>query len=118
MLTTPEARFAIAAAREAALLARRVQQEMVTDALTKGDKSPVTVGDFASQAVVARRLADELPGSTLIGEESAEALRDDAQTLEQVTHFVRTVFPDASRPEGPTPSHLGQTLAHELIGAT
>ena len=58
MFDTAEARFAIAAVREAALLVRRVQAEMVTEALTKGDKSPVTVGDFAAQAVVGKRLGD------------------------------------------------------------
>ena len=69
MLDSPEAQFAIEAVREASLLARRIQREMVTGALTKDDRSPVTVADFAVQALVARRLAEQLPGSTLIGEE-------------------------------------------------
>lgn len=99
MFDSPEAQFAISAVREAALLARRVQQEMVTDALTKGDKSPVTVGDFAAQAVVAKRLADAFPGVPLIGEEAADELRSSAgaATLDQVTHFVRMVLPNASK---------------------
>ncbi|QDT67821.1 Inositol-1-monophosphatase [Planctomycetes bacterium MalM25] len=99
MFDTPEARFALDAVREAALLTRRVQAEMVTDALTKGDKSPVTVGDFAAQAVVGKRLAEAgLACGVLVGEESAAALReaDGAATLEQVTHFVRSVVPDAT----------------------
>lgn len=97
MTDSPESRFAVAAVREAAQLVRRVQAEMVGDALTKGDKSPVTVGDFAAQAVVSKRLQDALPGSVLVGEENADALRGDggAETLEQVTHFVRSVFPEA-----------------------
>ena len=103
MIELPEVQFAVAAVREAAQLARRVQAEMVTDALTKGDKSPVTVGDFAAQAVVAKRLADALSGAVLIGEESADDLRtpDGApdpnnETLAQVTQFVQTVIPDAT----------------------
>ncbi len=75
MFNSPEIACAIYTVREAALLARAVQKVLVTPALTKDDRSPVTVGDFAVQAVVARRLAEHLPGSTLIGEESAEALR-------------------------------------------
>lgn len=89
----------MAAAREAGLLTRRVQAEMVTDTLTKGDKSPVTVGDFAAQAVVGKRLSEaNLACSVLVGEESAADLRtaDGAATLEQVTHFVRTLVPDAT----------------------
>ena len=98
MFDAPEIQFLISATREAAQLARRVQQEMVSDALVKGDKSPVTVGDFASQAVVAKRLSDALPGTVLIGEESADALRspDGAETLAQVVQYVQTVLPEAT----------------------
>lgn len=102
MFDTAEARFAIAAVREAATLTRRVQAEMVTDALTKGDKSPVTVGDFAAQAIVGKRLAEASSADgfcgVLVGEESAADLRtaEGAATLEQVTHFVRTLVPEAT----------------------
>jgi 3'(2'), 5'-bisphosphate nucleotidase len=101
MLDSPEARFAIAAVREAALLARRIQREMVGSELTKVDRSPVTVADFAVQALVARRLAEQLPGSVLIGEEQADALRLDEglAMLDQVTRFVRTAVPDATPEE-------------------
>lgn len=99
MFDTPEAQFAIAAVREASALTRRVQAEMVTDALTKGDKSPVTVGDFAAQAIVGKRLAEAgLPCGVLVGEESADELRtaDGAETLQQVTHFVQALVPEAT----------------------
>lgn len=96
-INDPQLRFAIEATREAAFLVRRIQTEMVVGALAKDDKSPVTVADFAAQAVVAKRLADTFPGAILVGEESSEALRADEgrETLEQITGFVRTVFPDA-----------------------
>src|SRR5262245_55211403 len=96
-----EAEFAIAAVREAALLARRIQREMVTAAITKDDRSPVTVADFAVQALIARRLAEMLPGATLIGEEQSDALRleEGVATLYQVTEFVRSAVPDATPEE-------------------
>jgi 3'(2'), 5'-bisphosphate nucleotidase len=101
MLNTPESQFAIAAVREASLLARRIQREMVTGALTKDDRSPVTVADFAVQALIARRLAEQVPGSTLSGEEHAEALRleEGIATLDQITEFVRTAIHDATPEE-------------------
>lgn len=101
MLDSPDAQFAIAAVREAALLARRIQKDLVTPALTKEDRSPVTVADFAVQAVVARRLAESLPGAILIGEEQADALRleEGIAALDQVTRFVRLVVPDATPEE-------------------
>jgi 3'(2'), 5'-bisphosphate nucleotidase len=101
MIDSPESRFASAAVREAAQLVRRVQAEMVTEALSKGDKSPVTVGDFAAQAVVAQRLKQAFPDAVLVGEESAADLRTEsgAETLAQVVHFVRSVFPGTSPDE-------------------
>ncbi len=101
MLDSPEAQFAVEAVREASFLARRIQREMVTAALTKDDRSPVTVADFAVQALVARRLAERLPGSTLIGEENAETLRleEGIETLDQITSFIRSAVSDATPEE-------------------
>lgn len=98
ILETPEAAFACEAVRRATQLARLVQSEMVTPALTKGDRSPVTVADFAVQAVVAKLLDEALPEATLVGEEDAAELRtpQEAASLEQVTHFVKTIFPDTN----------------------
>src|SRR3954471_17835112 len=101
MLDSAEAQFAVDAVREASLLARQIQREMVGNGLTKDDRSPVTVADFAVQALVARRLAEHLPGSTLIGEEQADTLRleEGVSMLDQVTGFVRTAVPDATPEE-------------------
>lgn len=98
---TPEIDSAVSAVREAAILARSIQAELVTPALTKDDRSPVTVGDFAVQALIARRLAEWLPGTTLIGEESAATLQleEGVETLDQVTRFVRRSIHDATPEE-------------------
>ncbi len=91
-------RFAIAAVTEAAQLVRRVQSEMVVKALAKEDKSPVTVADFAAQALIGKRLEETFPEMGFVGEESSETLRTDAgrQTLVQITRFVRSSIPDAT----------------------
>jgi 3'(2'), 5'-bisphosphate nucleotidase len=93
-----KARFAIAAVREAALLVRRVQSEMITSAISKEDKSPVTVADFAAQALVSKRLLETFPDMGFVGEESAAWLgsEEGADTLEQITHFVRIFEPSAT----------------------
>jgi 3'(2'), 5'-bisphosphate nucleotidase len=69
--------------------------------LTKEDRSPVTVADFAVQALIARRLAEHLPGAALVGEEHAESLRlaEGVETLEQITTFVRSAVADATPEE-------------------
>jgi 3'(2'), 5'-bisphosphate nucleotidase len=66
--------------------------------LTKGDRSPVTVADFASQAVVAHLLARTYPNDPLVAEEDAKALRDPAQqaVLQKVTGFVQRLLPAAT----------------------
>ncbi|MCX5658569.1 MAG: 3'(2'),5'-bisphosphate nucleotidase [Planctomycetota bacterium] len=71
---------AVAAVREAAKVCRRVQQQLVSEqTLVKKDKSPVTVADFASQAVVCDRLARAFPKDAVVGEEGTGDLREPGQ---------------------------------------
>ncbi|MGE3174498.1 MAG: 3'(2'),5'-bisphosphate nucleotidase [Planctomycetota bacterium] len=71
--------LAVAAVRAAARATRAVQASLdAAGTLHKGDKSPVTVADFAAQAVVARTLMQALPGDAIVGEEDAAALREGA----------------------------------------
>lgn len=93
-----KARFAVAAVREAALLVRNVQREMVGAALAKDDKSPVTVADFAAQALIGKRLEETFPEMGFVGEESSDSLRttEGRATLEQITRFVRQLIPEAT----------------------
>jgi 3'(2'), 5'-bisphosphate nucleotidase len=50
------------------------------DTLTKDDTSPVTVADFAVQALVASVLADSLGAISMIGEESSSDLASDGRS--------------------------------------
>lgn len=97
-LDHPEIQFALNATRQAALLIRQVQLKLVSPALTKDDRSPVTVADFAAQALVGRLLAQAFPNDWLVAEEDSTALRlpESSQTLQQVTSFVRRNLPAAT----------------------
>jgi 3'(2'), 5'-bisphosphate nucleotidase len=94
----PEAQFAIQAVRQATLLVKKIQSEMVTAAISKEDRSPVTVADFASQALVGKLLDEAFPNDPLVGEEDSTALQspDEAEKLERVTAFLATALPDAT----------------------
>jgi len=94
----PETKFAIHAVRRASQLVRQVQAETISSALTKDDRSPVTVADFASQALVGRLITEFFPDDPLVGEEDSSVLRQPAgrQTLEQVTKFVSRLAPQAT----------------------
>ena len=87
--------FALEAVQIAANLASQIQEELVTEAITKDDRSPVTVADFAAQAVVGYLLGKDLPGELLVGEEKADVLRSPemAKNLELVTKFVSRIIP-------------------------
>ncbi len=66
----------IKAVRAAANVCRAVQANLVTaDTLEKKDKSPVTVADFAAQAIVCAHLLGALPNDLMVGEEDSAELR-------------------------------------------
>ncbi len=95
-----EALFAARVVSIAAKLCREIQSEMVTQALEKSDRSPVTVADFASQAVVAKLLMDTFPQDPLIAEEASQTLRaaEGAKTLKAVTAYVARIH-EGAEPE-------------------
>jgi 3'(2'), 5'-bisphosphate nucleotidase len=93
--------IALEAVQSAASLAVKIQDSLVSAALTKDDRSPVTVADFAAQAVVGYLLERSLPGELLVGEERSDLLRspEEYKTLDQITAFVSQVIPGAGPEE-------------------
>lgn len=76
-----ELEAALAAVRRSALVCRSVQAKIDragSSALAKADKSPVTVADFASQALVCCALLEAFPDDPVVAEEDAKALREPA----------------------------------------
>ena len=73
-----ERSIAVEIVAEVCGLTRRVQEGIVAaaDALTKGDRSPVTLADLAAQVVVSLRLAQGFPDDPLLAEEDSAALAD------------------------------------------
>jgi 3'(2'), 5'-bisphosphate nucleotidase len=91
------------AARQAVADACRLCRELGASlpelrAELKDDRSPVTIADWASQAVVVLALRDALGPEVVIGEEDARALRaaDQALLREHVLRAVRRVRPKAA----------------------
>jgi 3'(2'), 5'-bisphosphate nucleotidase len=68
---------AAGAVRRAAEVCEAIRRDLVqADTLEKRDRSPVTVADFASQAVVSQWLLQAGSDEPLVAEEAADALRD------------------------------------------
>ena len=92
-----ERQVAIDAVRAAALVCRDVREAFTDgDASSKADRSPVTVADLASQAIIAAALADAFAPDPLVGEEDAGLLRADVngRIAEAVFRFAAGVRPD------------------------
>lgn len=90
---------AIAIVATACRIARSVQRDLAgLQKITKDDKSPVTVADFAVQAVVAMGLREALGPANVVGEEHTEALRTTEQkpVLDAVLAAVRQAYPMAA----------------------
>jgi len=98
-LEIPEIEFAINTVRQASLLVQEIQGELVSPAMTKDDRSPVTIADFASQAVVGRLLAKAFPYDSFIAEEDSTSLNQPGaeNSLDTITKFVNRQFPQATK---------------------
>ena len=99
MTTTALLGEAIETVVKASHVARAVQADLKTvQEITKDDRSPVTVADFAVQAIVALELQRLFGTPLIVGEEHAGALRSDDQKVvrEAVVKAVQTELSDAS----------------------
>lgn len=88
---------AIEAVRRAARLTRTVQDTLAPDVVEKRDRSPVTVADFGSQALVCSALRDAFPDDPIVAEEDSAVLREpeNAAVLERVVEHVAEVAGEA-----------------------
>ncbi|KAK1757114.1 carbohydrate phosphatase [Echria macrotheca] len=89
------------AVQRVAILTRRVLSSALNrrrnSQISKSDASPVTVADFAVQALLISPLHAAFPNDTFVGEEDAQALRDDPVLAQQVWDLVSsTTLADAA----------------------
>ncbi len=86
---------ALQTVREAAKVCRSVQAQLIdADSLTKKDRSPVTVADFASQAVICSALQEAFPHIPIVGEEDANDLRQPEH--QELFSKIQSFLPDWS----------------------
>lgn len=93
-----ELQTAIQAVRAAARICLHVQSSMSSDALEKKDKSPVTIADYASQAVICQKIRSCFPDDPIVGEEDAAELRQPEQLsfLNQILQEIHDIGINAS----------------------
>jgi HAL2 family 3'(2'),5'-bisphosphate nucleotidase len=68
---------ALQAVTAASIICKEIQSQLVSeDSITKKDKSPVTIADYASQALICSILHDQFPEIPVVGEEDAGSLQN------------------------------------------
>ena len=87
-ITDERTRVALEIVTAAAEMAREIRASMAVLKTTKPDLSPVTVADYAVQALAAHKLGERFPGEGLVAEETSEQLASSPDVLETVTDFV------------------------------
>jgi 3'(2'), 5'-bisphosphate nucleotidase len=92
-----EKQVAIDAVIAAAKLCQRVRQS-IPSAIEKSDKSPVTVADYGSQALICKAISDAFADDPIVAEEDSAALSqpDMAERLNQVAEYVKELQPEAT----------------------
>ncbi len=97
--TTTYLEVARTAVSQACIVTRYVQSRLdQIRAITKEDKSPVTIADLCAQAIIAKALFEKLPPMPLIAEEDADYLRDPKHRahLEAALEATRLVWPEVT----------------------
>ena len=89
---------ALEAVRRAARVCQSVQATITDEFLEKKDRSPVTVADYCSQAVVCRALQSAFPNDPVIGEEDSTELREgeNAKFLDRIVAELADIGIDAT----------------------
>jgi len=93
---------AIQAITMASSLCQKVQKDLVAEVtLTKSDRSPVTIADYGSQAIICKLIKDIFPYDTIVAEEDSKELTipGHSRILEKVTYYVNESIPNSSPEE-------------------
>lgn len=95
-IVSREVESAIDIVRQATELVRQIRVETDSSVMTKEDRSPVTIADFASQALIGRLFHDRFPSDPLCAEEDSSRLKGSEEVLKRIQHFLSRSFPEAT----------------------
>jgi len=86
----------------ASALCQKVKREKVENgSILKSDRSPVTIADYGSQAIICKLIKEKFPNDVMVAEEDSTELRrpENSRILEQVTGYVNEFIPVSSSEE-------------------
>jgi 3'(2'), 5'-bisphosphate nucleotidase len=97
--TRQERLIAELAVQRASVLTKKVLSAVNKGELCKTDSSPVTIADFAAQALIISALHKAFENDTFVSEEDTDALRKDEQLKQRVWELVSSTHLDAAESE-------------------
>src|SRR4030042_4569360 len=101
-LFSPKVVTAVQAAVKASALCEKIRKDLAgQESILKKDKTPVTIADYGSQAIICKLIRERFPDDTIVAEEDSRELRraDRSNILEQVTHYVNAFVRTSSSKE-------------------
>jgi len=99
---SPEFVTALQAIKMASAFCQRVGTELAGgESILKSDRSPVSIADFGSQAIICKWIKEKFPNDLIVAEEDSNELKKPGHSkiLEQVTHYVNDLIPKSSPEE-------------------
>lgn len=99
---SPEVVTAIHAITMASSLCQKIASDLTgIESILKGDRSPVTVADYGSQAIICKFLKEAFPRDTIVAEEDSKELRKShhSKIIEQVIYYVNDFLPGSKQEE-------------------
>jgi len=101
-LNSPEVVTAIQATITASALCQEIKTDLARrGSILKSDRSPVTIADYGSQAIICKWIKEKFPNDTIVAEEDSTELKKPGHSgiLDQVTNYVNDFAPAASPEE-------------------
>jgi len=99
---SPEVMTAIQAVIKASALCEKIRMDLAGgESLLKSDRSPVTIADYGSQAMICKLIKERFPNDAIVAEEDSKELRRPGRSkiLERVTDYINAFIPDSSSEE-------------------
>jgi len=94
-----EVETALQAVTISSTFCEKVRRELAgRESIMKSDRSPVTIADYGSQAIICKFIKEAFPRDTIVAEEDSKELRKPGHSkiLEQVRYYVDKSIPGSS----------------------
>jgi 3'(2'), 5'-bisphosphate nucleotidase len=105
------------AVQRASILTKRVLSAVDKGLLSKTDSTPVTIADFAAQALLISAIHHAFPMDRFVGEEDSDTLQEDQHLQQSVWELVTSTHLDDAESEGLLGSPASVEEMLELIDA-